>query len=75
MGYAFRFFTGRVIKYFRQEGYGFLHVDGIPRRAFFRVDDFDHALGGDELKLGDALEFYLVDAKKGLKAIRLSIRR
>lgn len=75
MSYAYRTFKGRVIQYYRQQGYGFLSIDGDPRRAFFRIEDFEHALGGDQLKLNDVCEFYLVTARKGLKAIRLSIRR
>jgi len=71
MAYARRaMFTGKIVRYFRQAGYGFIRIDGNPREAHFHVDDFDH-VGPDELKLGDKLSFYLEDAKRGLKAIRI----
>ncbi len=69
--YALRAFNGRVVRYWRQAGHGFLAVDGIARDAHFHVDDFDR-VGGDEIETGDRLNFYLEDTRQGLKAIRIS---
>jgi cold shock CspA family protein len=71
MAYARRaMFTGKIVRYFRQAGYGFIRIDGNPREAHFHVDDFDH-VGPDELKTGDRIFCFLEDAKRGLKAIRI----
>jgi cold shock CspA family protein len=72
MAYARRTFKGRVVRYWRQSGYGFLAIVGSNREAHFCLRDFDHAIGGDELQQGDILECYLEQAKAGLKAIRIS---
>ena len=71
MAYARRTFTGKIVRYWRQQAYGFVAIEGSGREAHFCLRDFDH-IGGDELKLGDKLSFYLEDAKHGLKAIRIT---
>ena len=71
MAYARAMFTGRIVKYWRQAEHGFIRVDGAsPRHAHFHVSNFDH-VGADELKIGDKLSFFLEDAARGLRAIRI----
>jgi cold shock CspA family protein len=73
MAYALRTFKGTVVRFYRERAYGYVRVDAPPREAHFHLRDFEECTGGDEIKEGTRLEFYLEQCAKGLNAIRCSI--
>jgi cold shock CspA family protein len=72
MAYKLRTFGGVVVRFWRDRAYGYVRIDGTGREAHFHLRDFDH-VGGDQVKEGTRLEFYLSQGAKGLDAIRCSI--
>lgn len=72
MAYRLRTFSGVVVRFWPERAYGYVRTDVIGREAHFHLRDFDH-IGGDQVKVGSRLEFYLADAPKGLAAIRVSL--
>lgn len=72
MAVRLRQFSGKVVRFWRQKADGFVKVDGSPREAHFHMSNFDDDTGGDEIRPGDRLSFYLEDAARGLRAIRIS---
>lgn len=72
MAYKLRTFKGTVVRFWRERGYGYLKIDGLPREAQVHLRDCE-GVGGDQIKEGTRLEFYLADEPKGLTAIRVSL--
>jgi len=72
MAYKLRTFKGTVVRFWRERGYGYLKIDAPPREAHFHLRDCE-GVGGDQIKEGTRLEFYLADEPKGLTAIRVSL--
>jgi cold shock CspA family protein len=68
--YRLRTFRGTVVKFWRDRGYGYLSVDML-REAHFHLRDCE-GLGGDQVRVGDRLQFYLSQTRHGLNAIRCS---
>ena len=72
MAYKLRTFKGTVVRFFRNSGYGYLRIDGAAREAHFHLKDCE-GIGGDQVRKGTRLEFYLKQTPKGLNAIRVSL--
>jgi cold shock CspA family protein len=72
MAYKLRTFSGVVVRFWRERGYGYIRIDAPPRETHFHLRDCE-GIGGDEIKEGTRLEFYLEQTAKGLNAIRCSI--
>ena len=70
MAYQLRKFQGRIVRLWRQKGYGFVAITGGNREAHFHLRDCD--FGGDQISVGSRLEFFLEDNRHGLSAIRVS---
>jgi cold shock CspA family protein len=73
MAYKLRKFNGSVVRFWPERAYGYVRTDVTRREAHFHFRDFEHRVGGDEIKIGTRLEFYLADDPRGLSAIRVSI--
>jgi cold shock CspA family protein len=72
MVYKLRTFTGTVVRFWRNNGYGYVRMDAAPRReAHFHMRDCED-LGADQIREGTRLQFYLAQGAKGLNAIRCS---
>jgi len=72
MAYKLRTFKGTVTRFWPEKAYGYVRTDVVRQEAHFHLRDFDH-VGGDQIKEGTRLEFYLSQRAKGLRAIRCSI--
>jgi cold shock CspA family protein len=72
MTYKLRTFTGTVVRFWRERGYGYVKIDNIPREAQVHLRDCD--FGSHEIKIGSRLEFYLADNPKGLAAVQISLK-
>jgi cold shock CspA family protein len=72
MAYKLKTFTGSVVRFWRERGYGYVKIDNTPREAHVHLRDCNFA--GHEVKIGSRLEFYLADNPKGLEAIQVSLK-
>lgn len=70
---AVRRFTGTVMSFNRDRGFGFVKVDGPFPEALIHISQFPKYVGTHELDRGVRIEFYLEHAPKGLKAVRANI--
>lgn len=70
---AVRRFTGTLMSFNHQRGFGFVKVDGPFPEALIHIDQFPKHVGTHELGRGVRVEFYLENAAKGLRAVRANI--
>jgi len=68
-----RRFTGTVINFNRDRGFGFVKVDGPFPEALIHISQFPSHVGAHDVDRGVRIEFYLENAAKGLKAVRANI--
>lgn len=68
--YKLKTFSGTVVRFFRELGYGYIRIDMPPREAHVHIRDCYFA--ADEIQKGDRLQFYLEQTAKGLNAIQVS---
>ncbi len=62
--------SGKIKFYNEQKGYGFIIEDGTTNEYFV------HATGLlNKIKKDDQVEFELVDSKKGVKAVSVSLKK
>ena len=71
VAYKLRTFEGHVVRFFREKAYGYIRLDASPREAHFHLRDCED-IGGDMIKKGDRMRFYLSQGARGLDAIRCS---
>lgn len=65
--------VSKIKKYKQERGYGFLEngcIQNYRKDIFFHISEFPE---GTEIRIGDAVEFELDQAEKGIKAIRCKI--
>jgi cold shock CspA family protein len=70
--YKLRTFKGTVVRFWPQQGYGFVRLDASPREAIFLLRHVED-VGGDQIRQGTRLQFYLEQHSKGLRAIRCKL--
>ena len=58
---------GTIVKLFRDKGFGFIKIEGENKELFFHANDIEnHEF--DNLKEGEALEFEVIEGRKGPQA-------
>lgn len=65
--------TGTVKMVNPEKGFGFIKPDEGKHDLFFHVKDCNADVDFKELKEGDALQFDVVDAERGPKAVEVSL--
>ncbi len=73
MAAPLRKFTGTLIKFNHQQGYGWMRIDGPYPEAFIHAQEFPREMGAHKLGPGVRCEFYLENAARGLKCIRANV--
>jgi cold shock CspA family protein len=73
MASALRRFTGSILNFNRERGFGFVKVDGPYPEALAHITQFGPHVGSHLIGRGVRIEFYLENHAKGLRAIRINI--
>jgi cold shock CspA family protein len=69
-----RRYTGTLIKFNHQRGFGWVKVDHVSLpEAFVHVKAFPQHVGKHDLCSGAKIEFYLEQHARGLRCIRANI--
>lgn len=68
-----RRFTGSIVWFNRQHGFGSMLVEGLTKQAYVHITEFPPEVRRESLGRGTKCEFFLENARRGLKCVRANV--